>query len=50
MKKTGLEEEILEDLNRLKESWGNKAPLRLSLKHITEPTRPKYASRKPTYA
>ena len=30
MKKTVLEEEILEDLNRLKESWGIKAPLRLS--------------------
>ena len=30
MKKTALEEEILEDVNRLKEVWGIEEPLRLS--------------------
>ena len=30
MKRTALEEEILEDISRLKEEWGIKEPLRLS--------------------
>ena len=30
MKKTALEEEILEDINHLKEEWGIEEPLRLS--------------------
>ena len=30
MKKTALEEEILEDVNRLKQVWGIEEPLRLS--------------------
>ena len=30
MKKTGLEEEILEDVNRLKDLWGIEEPLRLT--------------------
>ena len=30
MKRTALEEEILEDISRLKEEWGIEEPLRLS--------------------